>query len=129
MKYVRTKNKIHVVLEENDYYYKCCYNDESTTLVSKSDNDAYGFPKVIQESDKLEYLVDEFIGILPNERPYFQFYRTIYNFDDIKAHYLTSLSAEPKTEYYGAIWTKGEDGEPLLKSVAKMNSEGELELL
>lgn len=129
MKYVRTKNKIHAVLEENGYYYKCCYNDESTTLVSKSDNDAYGFPKVIQESDKLEYLVDEFIGILPNERPYLQFYRNIYNFDDIKAHYLMSLSAEPKTEYYGAIWAEGEAGEPILKSVAKMNSEGELELL
>lgn len=30
---------------------------------------------------------------------------------------------------YGAIWTKGEHGEPILKSVAKMNEKGDLELL
>lgn len=30
---------------------------------------------------------------------------------------------------YGAIWTTGEHGEPILKSVAKMNNEGKLELL
>lgn len=30
---------------------------------------------------------------------------------------------------YGAIWTTGEHGEPILKSIAKMNNDGELELL
>lgn len=30
---------------------------------------------------------------------------------------------------YGAIWTAGEYGEPILKSVAQMNEKGELELL
>ena len=30
---------------------------------------------------------------------------------------------------YGAIWTKGKKGQPILKTVAKTNEEGELELL
>ena len=30
---------------------------------------------------------------------------------------------------YGAIWTTGANGEPILKSVAKLNKEGVLELL
>ena len=32
-------------------------------------------------------------------------------------------------DVYAAIWTKGKDDEPILKSVAKMNEEGELELI
>ena len=33
------------------------------------------------------------------------------------------------TQIYGAIWINGEHDEPILKSVAKMNDKGELELL
>lgn len=32
-------------------------------------------------------------------------------------------------EVYGAIWVTGKNGEPILRSVAKMNEKGELELL
>lgn len=35
----------------------------------------------------------------------------------------------PITQIYGAIWAKGKDGEPILKSVAKMNKEGKFGLL
>lgn len=127
MKYVRIKNKIHAVIEENGYYYKCCYNDESTTLVSKVDNDAYGFPKVLKESNKLEDLCDEFVidcKLNIKEKPF------VYTLPkDIKEYYNSLKMTKDSTIVYGAIWAEGEDGEPILKSVAKMNSEGELELL
>ena len=45
-----------------------------------------------------------------------------YNFEDLQA--IGCIY-----NVYGAIWTTGEHGEPILKSVAKINDKGELELL
>ena len=128
MKYVRTKDKIYEVIEENERYYKCCYNDESITLVSKVDNDAYGFSKALKESYSLDKLCDHLVivekgsSMLPALQH--RFLGDLFLADSWNRRF-----QENKIEVYGAIWTKGEDGEPILKSVAKMNSEGGLELL
>ena len=117
MKYIRTKTAIYQKIGEtkNCYIVKCKTKNKER-LLSKS--------KIIAQANTIEELCDEFVGILPDEIPYLQFYRTIYNFNDIKTHYLNTLSVEPKTEYYGAIWSnKG------FIYVAKMNDKGELELI
>ena len=62
--------------------------------------------------------------------------------DDYKEHIILSyeqmeesywkvrlLDGDKKVIIYAAIWITGDNGEPILKSVAQMNERGELELL
>ena len=110
--FVRTKEKVYEVVEENERYYKCCYDDGCITLVAKFDNDVNGFSKALKTADTIADLCDEIVGI-----------------DNTYGHQF--LRAFPyKCAYYwnggvyGAIWTdKG------LKYIAKMNLKGELELI
>ena len=65
----------------------------------------------IAVADTIKELCDEFVVIVDGR------------------HYIRVPAGNPNFPTYGAIWTTGEHGEPILKSVAKMNDEGELELL
>lgn len=127
MKYIRTKDKIY---EVNEKEMIACPNDDGTTDVyfKLKSNKVVNRNDVIKESDSLEKLCDHLVVIekgssmLPTLQHRF--------LGDLFLGYgYDRFFQENKIEVYGAIWTKGEDGEPLLKSVAKMNSEGELELL
>lgn len=61
-------------------------------------------------------MCDKFISIRDNWHDYWD------DFEEVKI-----LCSE--SEIYGAILVKGDYGEPILASIAKMNKEGELELL
>ena len=83
MKYVRTKEKVYEVVEENERYYKCCYDDGSITLVAKFDNDVNGFSKALKTADSIEELCDCFI-IKYVESHYYSVY---YTYEDAKYVY------------------------------------------
>lgn len=127
MKYIRTKSGIYEVDEKEmiacpnedgttDVYYKL----ESGKLVNRND--------IIKESDSLEKLCDHLIvvekgsSMLPSLQHRFLG-------DLFLDHSYDKMFQENKIEVYGAIWIKGKDEEPILKSVAKMNIEGVLELI
>lgn len=70
--------------------------------------------KMMREADTIEELID------------------IYLCDKLmflSKKQLSHYCYMPDKEIYGAIWVNGEHNEPILKSVAKMNSDGNLELL
>ena len=104
MKYIRTKDgRIYLINEKktNDSY--CVIDNNEERYIPRDDwfDSAY----------TIEELCDEFVVIVDGK------------------HYIRVPAGNPNFPTYGAIWTTGEHGEPILKSVAKMNGKGELELL
>ncbi len=100
---------IKVKVDFNEYFY--VYVEASFT---DRDND---FGKIIKSSDFIEELCDEFV-LLDKELNH--------------RHIVTSPKGfMPSKDYelYGAIWIDGDHDEPILKSVARINEKGELELL
>ena len=105
MKYIRTEGTV-----STRYYY-----------------DRYLEPqKIIKQAETIEELCDEFVIKVDNEYLHAKYYRIdktfyIYNTDEE-----VSLNECLRFNYiiYGAIWTEWG-----LKYVAKMNAEGNLELL
>lgn len=122
MKYIRTKNHIYdidnlYVAEELNGKPYCV---KGTCLCIYKD-------RIIEEADTIKQLVDVYI------ETWFGRSSTVkgkYIFDGEEGGLRKNLFFTSKDmEIYGAIWVTGEQGEPILKSVAKMNKEGELELL
>ena len=118
MKYVRTKDGIFDLLRY-DFSYGA---NEDIWLADRENKCDYHIKKkdIIKQSDNLRDLCDCFVFVSP-ELTYPQLVIPM-NFDYVKKEF------EPVT-IYCAIWTVGEHGEPILKSVATMNKEGEWELL
>lgn len=114
--FVRTKEKVYEVVEENERYYKCCYDDGCITLVAKFDNDINGFSKALKTADSIEELCDELVYEMKSG-------------SEIKRSLHKPYAVVKEIDYkyftiYGAIWTdKG------LIYVAKMNDKGEMELI
>ena len=101
MKYIRCEDKIMIYDGvDEEWYIK---------------NKGYRFANAIEE------LCDEFVCIGNGD----------YDTSGDKNIYdeLTERMIDTYKNIYGAIWIKGEYEEPILKSVAKMNEKGELELL
>lgn len=124
MKYIRTKEKVYEVVEENERYYKCCYDKGCITLVAKFDNDVNGFSKALKTADTIEELCDEFRyefdNFLKHERCWLDVATGIYHdFDND-----TALNEIEISTIKGGIWT-----DTGLIYVAKMNDKGELELI
>lgn len=127
--YVRTKEKVYEVVEENERYYKCCYDNGSITLVAKFDNDVNGFSKALKTADSIEELCDMFfivdnsgkskpaivdLGLDEDDE---------YEAMDLQP-YKDACYIHHNIDLYGAIYTdKG------LIYVAKMNNEREFELI
>lgn len=114
MKYIRTKDGIHEVIEIYTYTKKKLgVIIESLGCKTENENELktifYG--DVLKQADTIEELCDEFVRVS----------KSVHDFlvsDDIPTKKFDD------TEIYGAIWTdKG------LIYVAKMNDKGELELL
>ena len=120
--FVRTKEKVYEVVEENERYYKCCYDDGSITLVAKFDNDVNGFSKALKTSDTIEELCDGLVIAYKDccEKRTYLYSRTIQDFKESRPNYKNKFFT-----YYGAIWV---DGKGLIY-VAKFNKNGELELI
>ena len=125
MKYIRTKNGIYEVadvtkdLTAGKTRYFCKTKNNSIMLVVDETN-------VIKQANTIVELCDEvFLGHKKQDK-YYQFPYIWCFLMPIKVHQSYN---EKKYDYYGAIWVKGEFGEPILKSVARVNEKGELELL
>lgn len=80
--------------------------------------------KIIEQADTIEELCDEYVIIdYIDNRHGITFY---YTFEDAR----NEIARHPKeSALYGAIWVFDSNGAPTLKSVAKMNEKGELELI
>ena len=106
MKYIRTKGSIYEGKKIND----------NTFLINGRNGHKYKMRinhiNFVNEADTIEELCDEFV--ITNGK----IHQTTKAFDKIKEYF------NPYDIFYGAIWTdKG------LKYIAKMNKEGDLELI
>lgn len=105
--YIRTKDTIFEVVKEDEKIFVVKAKGNKNHLYNKSKCQTI----VIKQADAIEELCDEFISVRDNWHDHW------LDFEDVK-----TLCSE--SEIYGAIWTdKG------LQFVARMNSEGVLELL
>lgn len=126
--YIRTKDRIYEVIEENSNYYKCCYDNGRITLVAKFDNDVNGFSKALKQANTIEELVDGFYLDIDNH-PFdsTQIYDEILEATKEKEEwqsYSDRKELSYKIDLYAFIKTsKG------LIYVAKLNEDGELELI
>ena len=114
MKYIRTKdNNIYKVAGEEELYWVVKDSDIYEKLVPRCN--------VVKQADTVEDLCDCFIVEYTNTEP------TMFdNFYHLQRHHdLYSRNYHHIAGRYGCIWVAGKG----LKYVAKMNNEGELELL
>ena len=114
--YIRTKHNIFEVVDETDLVYRI-------VGASRDRNNIYSRTKklndVINQANTIEELCDEFVWVSVNGE-YHNRKANAYGLETSKMH----RNSPQIKEIYGAIWTdKG------LIYVAKMNDEGELELL
>lgn len=124
-KYIRTGGNdtcedVYEVIEEGELYWEI--KDKSIpkciALISKCN--------IIKESDKLEDLIDLFII----NHVAFPKSKVMFNNIIQTRSFINTRSNKPKIKnVFGAIWTEGSKDELILKSVAKINDKGELELL
>lgn len=119
MKYIRTKDgRIGEITSWNERHnqFFCKINGEMF-----SDNNIV----VEKQADTIEELCDELVIIG-------EFGNFLVNPEELDKHadgQTKEMLENGLLQCYGAIWTTGEHGEPILKSIAKMNDKGELELL
>jgi hypothetical protein len=140
MKYIRTKDNIFEVENENPNNIIFC-KPRHTKMLVKIDENVYEMKNIIIEreigkdhwedeiinrADTIEELCDRWVEISNDE-----VYQIGYFYVDFEKMELPPLKQinpinkkRIKVEIYGAIWTKWG-----LKYVAKMNDKGELELL
>lgn len=109
--------------------------DENGTHYSIRPDEVKTVTKELPYADTIEELCDEFVLVnleyLGQTNP--KHYDTLYGIKTKNSFEqeggITQAIEGGWYAIYGAIWTTGEHGEPILKSVAKMNEKGELELL
>ena len=124
MKYVRLKDGIYEVheteskpLRVNIAYWK---KDGIVSIIRKSE--------VIKEAGTIRELCDEIVVddySSPNCKPFCY----CESWDKVLNGRIAKSLKDIKTNIYGAIWVFDSNGAPTLKPVAKLNEEGELELL
>lgn len=147
MKYIRTKSGIYKVIktiqgsDTKDLIVDCNgfdlyvvnlpksewdYDEDNKLFYEDSMTDSFWKSEAIKESDNIEDLCDLFIIdhiAFPKSKVMFNNIIQTRSFINTKAN-------KPKIKnVFGAIWIEGSEDELILKSVAKMNTEGKLELL
>ena len=123
MKYIRTNEGIYQIKDEK------IYQDILKNMFYEATNHEHIYLEaIIKESDKLDKLCDHLV-VIEKGSSMLPFLQHRFLGDLFLADSWDRRFQENKIEVYGAIWTKGKDEEPILKSVAKLNEEGELELL
>jgi len=126
-KYVRTKSSLFCVVKENEDSFTVKSLYEKRPLL---DEFKIGKWAVISQADTIEELCDRMIQIIPGIDPVVMSEKTFYylkNSMSMKDNIINGI--KKGYSYYGAIWTKGESDEPILKSISKMNKDGKLELI
>lgn len=125
MKYIRTKNFVHdskdvVVVNENGTLVVLRGIDKDFVERTHGKTWNTGTNAVLAQAETVEELCDEFVYTDDT------FKNVLYKrLEPIKS----LIKLRHNYQVFGAIWVVGENDEPILKSVAKMNSKGELELL
>lgn len=121
MRYIRTKDGIYEVISSNCGWEIPVYanNDFGEKYIQEDD--------IIKQADTIEELCDVYI------EEYLDYKSVIlksdlYRGEDGSWRKEIGLP-EHKIKIYGAIWVIDNNGAPTLKSVVKMNENGELELL
>ena len=111
MKYIRTKDNIYEEYAREKRPDGCVITTRGTRIP---------FTAILRESDDLEELCDELVVIYNNDKAFKKPFTSIYdNLEDLLREHEIS-----ECKVYGAIWTdRG------LTYVARMNDDGELELL
>jgi len=122
-RYIRTKDgKIY----DTDRY---AYHWSTPRFIGLgiSINESVLIPKsdlVKEPTDKLPELCDAFVTVTKDGQKH-----TYHSYDGCVLAMMKCEEEKIEIKSYGAIWVTGKDGEPILRSVAKMNEKGELELL
>lgn len=120
MKYIRTKDKIYNTkeLRAADYLTDNPYVNKHGACIYKN--------TIISKADTIEELCDEFVMLcLCDNNGNKQSPIIMQNLSLL----IGCMDANYGYAIYGAIWTIGEHGEPILKAVARMNENGDFELL
>lgn len=120
MKYIRTKDGIRKIVGENHILKSVSYYNTRRNLCSyRTETNRYKI------ADTIEELIDEYV--IKGE---FGIYTV--GLDELDRHAMgqtKEMLLNGQLEAYGAIWIVGENDEPILNSVAKVNGKGVLELL
>lgn len=124
MKYIRTKDENNLIIDLTNMLLPYNLTDEYI------DFNKFGMFKIVKQADTIEELCDEFVL----DHPLFaNNCKTLYHSFEKAKNGIKKLSGDAHDLYsfeiFGAIWIKGERGEPVLKAVARMNEKGQLELL
>ena len=124
MKYAKYKDEILEIHGETDAAYVACkegdYCGDTAIFISKSH--VKQLERVIKIADSMDELFDAFVAVIYDEDGVER--HKYYSKDSDNACTVRWQIGKLANAIYGAIWTdKG------LKYVAKMNEEGELELL
>lgn len=117
--YIRTENGIYELkdnmsIENAVYYLFGKFEKTNKKHLFRNDKD---LGEVVKQADTIEQLCDEFVIVRNGERP-----TILLNYDNLSL--LKARVVKDNQKVYGAIWT-----DIGLKYIAKMNGEGELELI
>jgi len=134
MKYIRTKEGIIVDTTKYKNVVERTFRDKVVAIDLNhwgQDNDKYptwiDAKDIVKQADTIEELCDVYI------EEYLDYKSVILKSDLYRGEdggWRKEIGfPEHKIRIYGAIWAIDNNGAPILKSVAKMNKEGELELL
>lgn len=114
--YIRTRDNIYEIESTYKHLGKTYYG-------VKGHISTYSEEEIVNKADTIKELCDCYI-ITDKDDKYPFITKEVDNL-----HYANNKDRH-NFEIYGAIWTKGKHGEPILKAVTKpMNEKGELELL
>lgn len=86
--------------------------------------DCFNESEVLRKGDTLEEVVNRYIKSKGCPREIL----SKYQFEKMPMAKLKEEMAKGN-DFYGAIWLRGEHGEPILSSIGKVNKDGGLELL
>lgn len=137
MRYIRTKEGIIVDTTKYKNVVERTFRDKVVAIDLNhwgQDNDKYptwiDIKDIVNQADTIEELCDEFVIHYANGYHLITIKDGETTFKDgFDYGFKLKFALENGYEIYGAIWVIDSNGAPTLKSVAKMNKEGELELL
>lgn len=126
MKYIRTRDAIRLSTGKERTLIIGWFKVKQVGFVDKGGKENWVNPNAsyFKTSDNIEELFDCFV-ISEGERNCVIGDMWVRTIEDM---WVRELCVETRA-FYGAIWIKDKDGNPILKSVAEMNDKGEWELI
>ena len=112
MNYIRTKDGRIIIIETEDFIDIKEYNKLTEGTIYEYDSEEV---EIVKRADTIEELIDEYVFVSKTGK------NIIFRED---MFFPTPQEARGKMDCYGAVWTEWG-----LKYVAKMNKDGEFELI